>query len=115
MSHTRTVPSMEELNSQRASWLMTSPVTLSLCPLKRRTILMASTSYLYMHTHRHTSHIAPWFHQPLAVRCHHARQVRLSGMMDLCCFCVNFHLGVAAGYDGWRAYCMYMQRDPMLI
>ena len=46
MSHTRTVPSIEELSSQRASWLMTTPVTLSLCPLKRRTILTASTSYL---------------------------------------------------------------------
>ena len=46
MSHTRTVPSMEELSSHRASWLMTTPVTRSLCPLKRRTILTASTSYL---------------------------------------------------------------------
>ena len=47
MSHTRTLPSMEELSSQRASWLMTSPVTRSLCPLKHRTILVASTSYLH--------------------------------------------------------------------
>ena len=51
MSHTRTVPSMEELSSQRASWLMTRPVTLSLCPLKRRTIRTASTSYLHQGCH----------------------------------------------------------------
>lgn len=55
ISQMRTVPSMEALSSHFASWLTTSPVMRSLCPLNSRTCRKASTSYLHHHKPSGTS------------------------------------------------------------